>query len=303
MSRLLQALHSGRVLLMDGAMGTELQRRGLKEGEPPELWNLTHPDEVRAVHRAYVDAGAEVLVTNTFQAYQGALSHYWAEHRLDDGFAMDRLGTVRGLRECLDEIWQAATTHVRLFHGRQPILLASLGPIRWRISMRQIRPMLEVYRATDALLLETQTLAHANGCLLVDHNLGLPVLFSFTYDKSSPPTEMALMAKKCAALANRDGAAALGANCGKEIDMEDLLQIVGAYRQKTDLPIFIRPNAGTPTRTAKGWEYPRSPEHMADKLWPLLEAGVTMVGGCCGTTPAHIAAFRKVIDEWNAPRS
>src|SRR4051812_17220180 len=76
MSRFLDALHSGRVLLMDGAMGTELRRAGIRDGECYELWNLTHPDKVRAIHQAYVDVGAEVLLTNTFQANWTALSSH-----------------------------------------------------------------------------------------------------------------------------------------------------------------------------------------------------------------------------------
>jgi methionine synthase I (cobalamin-dependent) len=104
---------------------------------------------------------------------------------------------------------------------------------------------------------------------------------------------------------------ALGANCGREIDMDDMLDIVRAYREETELPLLIRPNAGSPRYNEDRWKhqrspqylYPRSPQYLADKLWPLLEAGVTMVGGCCGTTPAHIAAMRRVVDEWNAQRA
>jgi 5-methyltetrahydrofolate--homocysteine methyltransferase len=95
---------------------------------------------------------------------------------------------------------------------------------------------------------------------------------------------------------------AIGANCGKEIDMDDMVRIVERYRSACDLPIFVRPNAGTPKRTRSGWRYPRTPAAMAAGLPALLEAGVTMVGGCCGTTPEHIRAFRKVVDAWNQRR-
>ena len=95
------------------------------------------------------------------------------------------------------------------------------------------------------------------------------------------------------------GVTALGVNCGRDIDMDDIIEIIHRYRSVTDLPLFARPNAGTPTKQGDRWIYPHTPEMMAARLPELLEAGVSMVGGCCGTTPEHIAAFRAVIDAWN----
>ena len=93
--------------------------------------------------------------------------------------------------------------------------------------------------------------------------------------------------------------AALGVNCGREIEMNEIVEIIRRYREVTKIPLFARPNAGTPERTGSVWHYPRTPEAMASCLPELLEAGVSMVGGCCGTTPEHIAAFRQVIEDWN----
>jgi methionine synthase I (cobalamin-dependent) len=288
MNRLVEALHSGRVLLMDGAMGTELQRLGLRDDECSALWNITHPEQVAAVHAAYLEAGAEVLLTNTFLANREALARY-------------------ALRDRLTEIWQAAQANARLF-TKPPLILADVGPFVGNFS-DDARPLIALSRSADGVLLETATatVAQAMGRWLAPANhpnhggLGLPLLISFAYRRDDRAA-----VKSCATFAAtalfRIGFVAIGANCGCDIDMDDLLDIVRVYRQYTDLPLFIRPNAGTPKRTASGWEYPRSPEYMADKLWPLLEAGVTMVGGCCGTTPAHIAAFRRVIDDWNAKR-
>ena len=92
---------------------------------------------------------------------------------------------------------------------------------------------------------------------------------------------------------------AIGVNCGREIGMKECVEIVQQYRDNTSRPIFVRPNAGSPKLRNEKWVYPHSPEYMASWLPELLEAGATMIGGCCGTTPAHIAAFKKVIDEWN----
>jgi len=294
MNRLIEALHSGRVLLMDGAMGTELQRLGLADGEPPELWNLTHSEQVCTVHRAYLEAGAEVLLTNTFQANPGALGRH-------------------GLADKLTAIWDAALFNAGMFTDASPFVLADIGPLAGPTDVirdfesereRESLQFLTLCRGADGLLLETWDSFNPMRCMNpaifngTEEGLQLPLLMSFSFEGESPTRRMA--AYNCANVAKMFEASAIGANCGAEIDMDDLLEIVQVYRRHNDLPIFVRPNAGTATRTPDGWEYPRSPEYMADKLWPLLEAGVTMVGGCCGTTPAHIAAFRRVVDEWNA---
>ena len=129
-----------------------------------------------------------------------------------------------------------------------------------------------------------------------------PVLLSLTYLRNArrqlttisghSPEWFATRAKKW-------GVAALGVNCGRDIDMDDMIEIIRRYRAVTDLPLFARPNAGTPTKQGDRWIYPHTPEMMAARLPELLEAGVSMVGGCCGTTPEHIAAFRTVIEAWN----
>jgi 5-methyltetrahydrofolate--homocysteine methyltransferase len=291
MSRLLEALHSGRVLVMDGAMGTELQRLGLRDDECSALWNLTHPEQVAAVHAAYLEAGAEILVTNTFLASPQLLAHY-------------------GLDEEVDAIWDAAYENVHIFRNPASMVLADMGPVAVPEGPQrsECRRVVCFPHRADGLLLETWTAMEPRLCLIPascnsDREGGrLPLLTSFSYWHGAPDG-LEARAKACAAAARLCQANALGANCGKEIDMADLLQIVRVYREEIDLPLFIRPNAGTPKRTPAGCAYPRSPQQMADGLWPLLEAGVTMVGGCCGTTPAHIAAFRSVVDDWNASHS
>src|SRR5262249_39104490 len=99
------------------------------------------------------------------------------------------------------------------------------------------------------------------------------------------------------------GVDALGVNCGRDIGMGEVIEIVRRYRAVTDLPLFARPNAGTPTREDGRLVYPPTPAQMAARLPELLEAGACLGGGCCGTTPEHIKAFRPVVDEWNALRS
>jgi 5-methyltetrahydrofolate--homocysteine methyltransferase len=165
-------------------------------------------------------------------------------------------------------------------------------------------------RGVDALLLETYSdplaLFTARHCRVVSWSESVPILLSLTYERQAngelcthsrhPPEWFAMQAKQY-------GIAALGVNCGRDIGMDDLIAIVRRYRKVTDLPLFARPNAGTPARDGDHWAYPTGPQEMAARLPELLEAGIRMIGGCCGTTPAHIAAFRPIVNEWNARRT
>jgi 5-methyltetrahydrofolate--homocysteine methyltransferase len=291
MSAFLDALHSGRVLLMDGAMGTELQRAGIAPNECYELWNLTHAEQVRAIHQAYVEAGAEVLLTNTFQAIPAALVRF-------------------DLYSELVSILDAAMNLARSAAGNERFVFLDLGPLDAQIR----RPgaacavQIAVRRSVDALMVETvsdiadvaRIVKYRARCGLKRNTL--PVLLSWTYRQSrsgEPRTIRGWPPERCAEASHRLDIVALGVNCGRDIDMDDIIEIIRRYRAVTDLPLFARPNAGTPTKRGERWIYPHTPEAMAARLPELLEAGVSMVGGCCGTTPEHIAAFRPVIEAWN----
>jgi 5-methyltetrahydrofolate--homocysteine methyltransferase len=163
-------------------------------------------------------------------------------------------------------------------------------------------------RTADALLLETYSDVHAlwaikYACLPSLEADDVPVLLSVSYRRTTAgviTTQGGQPPEVYGRLARQYGVAALGVNCGRDIGMSEIIEIIHRYRQVTDLPLFARPNAGTPRRRADGWTYPQTPPEMAARLPELLGTGVAMVGGCCGTTPAHIAAFRPIVDEWNA---
>jgi 5-methyltetrahydrofolate--homocysteine methyltransferase len=279
------ALRSGRVLLMDGAMGTELQRAGITPGECYEAWNLTHPDTVRAVHRAYVDAGAEVLLANVFQANPPALTRHHLE-------------------ESLAAVIQSGLALARAVLPPGRWLLADIGP--WThpclstTDLSAIWPTLNACRDADAFLLETFSDAADAAVFARANRSGLgpkkPLLVSFTFDGSTLRTFRDTSPEKCAQAAADMGATALGVNCGRNLDISACAEVLRRYRAVTDVPLFARPNAGTPTDAGR---YPFSPQDMAARLPLLLDAGAAMIGGCCGTTPEHIQAFRPVIDSWN----
>jgi len=296
MSRLLDALAAGRVLLMDGAMGSELQRAGMPPGACYEHWNLSRPAQVRAIHQAYVTAGAQVLLTNTFQANSTAL----AKH---------------GLERQLEQILEAGVTLARSVEGATPFVLADVGPVppevssRHRVDWRWLECWGAAVGRVDGILLETFSNQDAFAAAEFLRECGpvrdIPVLLSFAF--LAGPLDIQTLAgqtpEEVAAQSHRAGAAALGVNCGREIDMTDVIEIIRRYRQATDLPLFARPNAGTPVSVGGQWVYPIMHERMVSCLPELLAVGITMFGGCCGTTPEHIAACRPLIDQWNARRA
>lgn len=292
MASFLEALRSGRVLLMDGAMGTELWKAGLRQDEDGSLWNLQHPERVAAVHAAYARAGAEVVLTNTFQANPSSL-------------------LVRGQLHRLTDVFRSGVALARASSPAPPFVLADVGAFEASAServrhFRECQELLGIVQGVDALLAETWTdlpsllsLLRANA----DCASPLPMLVSVTYVRE-PNGRVATAQGEAprnwaVQMAQQPGVAALGVNCGRDIGMDEVLEIVRRYRDYTDLPLFARPNAGTPTQGDGDWSYPRTPEILAQRLPELFAAGATMIGGCCGTTPATIAAFGQAVQAWN----
>jgi len=215
MSRFLEALQSGRVLLMDGAMGTELQRANLQPGECGELWNLTEPERVRAIHQAYVDAGARCLLTNTFQANPTAL----AKH---------------GKSEYLEAINRSALQLARSAAGPKRFVLADIGPIEDEWRKQQMTQVVQSLRAADALLLETHSDLHAlwavkYACLPCLEEDDVPVLLSVTYRRTPDgvlTTQGGQPPEVYGRLARQYGVSALGVNCGRDIGMGEIIEIL-----------------------------------------------------------------------------
>lgn len=287
MPDLLKTLSTGRVLLMDGAQGTELLRAGLRSGECHELWNLTHPERVRAVHEAYLAAGAEVLVTNTFQANPPALARH-------------------GLEGKLPEIIQTGIALAREAAGPERFVLLSVGPLPAETDPTLLEPILAAADGVDGVLLETWSGAGIDAgrwaSSFLKKRKGPPVLLSLTYVQETPGAvphlfdNGQLKPEEVGRQLSQDHCAILGCNCGRDIGLGALLDIIERYRLSHRPPFLARPNAGTPDA---GLRYSLTPEMFAARLPELLALGVQMIGGCCGTTPAHIAALWPVVDAWN----
>jgi 5-methyltetrahydrofolate--homocysteine methyltransferase len=266
-------------LLMDGAMGTRLLAPGLACCEQA---NLTQPGRVRAVHQGYVAAGARVLLTNTFQANPAALARH-------------------GLESQLEAIAGRAVQLARL--ASPAFVLGDVGPILTPGNRRE-------FADRDALLRSVAALAGVDGVLFetcsspdalsavafalhrVPEAEDLPLLLSLTFHRDQAGKLVTFSGhapEVFARHAARHGVAALGVNCGKEVGFPEIAEVLRRYRDETDLPLFARPNAGTPDAAGA---YPRSSVDFALAAPALLAAGASMLGGCCGMTEAHIAALQ-----------
>ncbi len=294
MAALLDVLRSGRVLLMDGAMGTQLQCLGLRSAENAAAWNLLFPERVEHVHQSYAAAGAEVLLTNTFLINADSY-----------GAALEPIG---GQDPALG--WTEA---LRRVGPRGRYCLAAVGPVAEALTRREFDDLRALHlpeknaapdvRVPDAILLETCSTPRALLAVERARQTGLAVLLSLAFRRDEQgrlATASGHSPEWFAQQAISHGVDALGVNCGRDIGMDEIIEIIRRFRQASDLPLFARPNAGTPVLGPDGLAYPATPAAMAARLEELLQAGVCMVGGCCGTTPAHVAAWRKGIDDWNA---
>ncbi|NLF30917.1 MAG: methionine synthase [Planctomycetes bacterium] len=282
--------YRGRVLVTDGAWGTQLQQRGLPAGYCPELWNAENPQAVEAVARAYVEAGSEIILTNTFGANVPVLARHGAAGRLA-------------------ELAEAGVAISRRAAGSDVLVFASMGPTG-RILMMEETAADELYASfaaaarafadggADAVVLETMTepAESALAARAVGETTDLPVIASLTF--GSGPEGIATMmgatpADVVAALEGL-GVGAFGANCG--VGPESYVEVIGHYRRATEAPLWVKANAGLPVVKDGRNVFPLGPDAFAAFVPALVSAGATFIGGCCGTTPAHIAAVRKAVD-------
>jgi 5-methyltetrahydrofolate--homocysteine methyltransferase len=282
---LIETLTASGPVLIDGAWGTQLQARGLPPGEVGDVWNLVHPEQVEAVARAYVDAGSQIILTNTFRANRIALERYPERGRVVD---INRAGV---------EISRRAA------HGRARVF-ASIGPSGKLLMRRDISEsalaaaFAEQAQAladagADGLVVETMTdLVEAQIAVEAAVTTGLPVVACMVFDsgKQKDRTMMGVTPRQAAVELARAGAHAVGANCG--IGIEHCVPICAAMTAATDRPIWIKPNAGIPELVKGEIVYRMTPEAFADYLPSLIAAGARFIGGCCGTTPQFIAALR-----------
>ena len=275
------------LLITDGAWGTELQARGLPSGTTPDTWNLTYPERVEEVARAYAEAGSQVILTNTFRA---------------NAIAMKDVSEAE-----LAEINRAGVAISRRGAG-QARVVASIGPTGKILMSGEVSPE-EVSAAfaaqarmlaeagADALLIETMSdIEEARLAVEAGTQTGLPVIASFAFasGKNKDRTMMGATPEAVAAAMEEMGASAVGANCG--VGVEGAVAICQRLHAATSLPVWIKPNAGLPTVDSAGLHYETSAEFFASHFAALRDAGASFVGACCGSTPEFIGALVKARD-------
>lgn len=274
------ALHLDRThfLVYDGAMGTMLQQFGLAPGESPDLFCLTNPDAVEQVHRAYVDAGAQLLCTNTFGANRRNLAS--SGHTVQEVIG----AAVRIARRAAD-----GRAKVALDIGPIGTLMAPMGNLTFDEAYDLFREMAiaGMEAGADLAAIETMAdLAEVRAAILaVRENTTLPIFVTMTFEHSGR-TYLGTTPESFALTAEALGVSALGVNCSE--GPAALLPIVKRMARVTDLPLIVKPNAGLPGHGAS-----LTPEEFAADMAAFAAVGVRIIGGCCGTGPDYIRALQK----------
>lgn len=287
MKSLLEVLRRGQPLVSDGAWGTFLYQRGLQPGECPELWNTTHRGDVAAIAESYIAAGADMILTNSFGG---------SPHKL----------AAFGLAERAAELTEAAAAISRAAAGNDRFVLGSMGPTGVMLMLGEVEPeaLAEGFAlqaaalkrgGVDGLCLETFS-ALDEACLAIRAAkavTGLEVACTFTFEKTPAGefrTMMGVSPEEMAEAVKEAGADIIGTNCGN--GFEQMIEIVRAIRSvDANTPVLVHANAGKPLFVDGKTVFPETPEMMVAHLDELLAAGANIVGGCCGTGPAHIRAI------------
>lgn len=291
MNRIAEKIRDGKVLVSDGAWGTFLQQKGLGPGECPEIWNLNRAEDVLDIAKSYIEAGSDMIETNSFGGNYFKLSSY-------------------SLQGKVTEINRAAAQISRRAAGADHHVLGSIGPTGKLIMMGDVTYE-ELYEAftvqavalmnggADALIVETmsdleEAKAAVHACL--DHTT-CEVICTMTFEKSgedSYHTMMGVTPAQMTEVITGAGAQIIGANCGNGI--RDMIGIVKEIRSvNKTIPVLIHANAGMPVYKAGKTIFPESPEQMAEFITSLADAGANVIGGCCGTTPEHIRRIAEII--------
>jgi 5-methyltetrahydrofolate--homocysteine methyltransferase len=297
MTTLAELLDSGRTLLADGATGTNLFTMGLAAGEAPELWNLEHPDRVQQLHQCFVDAGSDIILTNSFGGNARRLMLHGMEHRARE---INRVA-ARLAREVADRA------------GRPVVVAGSVGPtgdlfeplgvltesMAIEVFAEQIAGLRE--GGADVAWIETMSsLEEIRAAALAAVRVGLPYAFTASFDTAGRTmmgiTPEALVEFACT-LEPRP--LAIGANCG--VGASDLvMSVLGMSARDAGIPLIAKANAGVPRFVGAQVHYSGTPELMAHYVHLAADSGARIVGGCCGTTFEHLAAMHDALETHHA---
>ncbi|MEJ2580667.1 MAG: homocysteine S-methyltransferase family protein [Acidobacteriota bacterium] len=293
MKTVLDRLGAGEVLCGDGAWGTQLMARGLTPGECPESINLESPEVLAEIAELYLHAGADLITTNTF----GGSPLNLGAHGLEDRTEEVNRRAVEVLAQAVGE-----RAYVSASVGPTGKILAPYGDTEPEIVADAFGSQIGALIAAGADIICIETMIDLREAELAVRaaravSTDIPVIATMTFE-STPRGFFTPMGttvdQACRSLVGA-GADIVGSNCGNGI--EKMVEIAREFTGHTSVPVIIQSNAGLPENRGGELVYPESPEFMAERVGSLVELGVRIIGGCCGTTPEHIRAIRDAIDE------
>jgi 5-methyltetrahydrofolate--homocysteine methyltransferase len=292
MNILQELLDERGVLLIDGAMGTELFSRGLESGGAPELWNVEHPDRVKSVHAEYIAAGSDIVLTNSF----GGTGFRLKLHQLDNRVVELNASAARVARQAADE------------SGRRVIIAGSMGPtgellvpmgaMTHDTCAAAFAEQAEGLDAGGADVLWIETMSHLDeiaGAVEGIRSVSeLPICATLSFDTAGR-TMMGVTGAQAVTHLSELGVDAVGANCGNNLaDTEAAL--VEMHATNPDMLLISKANAGMPQWVGAELHYSGSPDIMAAHAVRQRKAGIQIIGACCGSAPEHLAMMRRVLD-------
>jgi 5-methyltetrahydrofolate--homocysteine methyltransferase len=270
-------------------MGTQLQAHGLAAGQCPEEWNVSHPEVVQKIYQAYFASGSDVIQTNSFGANRMRLQSYGFENRVKEfnRFSAELAISLRaGGKFVAGSVGPLGKPFESLTHSEAKAIFAE-----------QIKTLLEA--GVDLIVIETMTdLVEARTALEAVRKLtDLSVIITMTFEKT--PTGYQTLKGVTPAEAAKNLSElevdVIGANCGRGFD--EMIEVISMMRQQTDLPLLAQPNAGLPDIVDGRPVYKETPQYFSERIEALIRAGANIIGGCCGTTPEHIAVIRQKVDD------
>lgn len=274
------------LLYFDGGMGTLLQERGLQPGELPETWNLLHAEEIREIHRKYIEAGSDIVLTNTFGA--NALKFH------DDAYSLEEIvnAAVGHVKAAAEQAGNGRRIYTALDIGPTGKLLKPMGDLDFETAYETYKEVMIYGEKAGADLIHIETMSDTYelkaAVLAAKENTSLPVFATTIFDERG---KLLTGADVPSVVALLEGLRvdAFGINCG--MGPEQMIPILEQITKYSSLPVIVKPNAGLPKQKNGQTYYDVSPEEFAEVMKKIVEMGAVVIGGCCGTTPDHIKAM------------
>lgn len=294
MSALTELLNKRTFLLADGATGTNYFAMGLQSGDPPEMWNVEYADRVEALHQQFVDAGADIILTNTFGCNRRRLML----HKVEDRAKELNIAAAKIARKVADNAGRPVIVAGSV--GPSGDLLTPLGELTYEDAVAVFKEQMDGLRdgGADVIWIETMSAPEEiNAAVEAATSLGLPYIFTASFDTAGR-TMMGLEPSALGDVVNAAPSApiAIGANCG--VGAPDLLISILSMTEKDPNRIVIaKANCGIPEVKGDKVVYSGTPDLMARFAELAIDSGARIIGGCCGTSPTHLAAMRKAIDD------